>query len=88
MKIVNKARFITFMAVVIFLIIAGLSVAESKLQYQVADVHTVVAGETMWSICTKYKPSNMDIRDYIYEVCEYNNCSVDLQVGQNIELIK
>lgn len=86
-RIVNKGRFITIMAVVMFLIIAGLSVNKAERRIEEVDTHIVSAGENLWSICKEYK-GDMDLREYIFEVQKYNNCSANLQVGQEITLIK
>lgn len=86
-KIVNRARFITVMSVVLFLIIAGLHVTNCEEEKRVIATHTIVAGDTLWSICKEYKPANMDLREYIDQVQKYNNISCNLQIGQSIDLI-
>jgi len=37
--------------------------------------YSVQAGDTLWSIARKYKPADMDIREYIYYLKEYNDCT-------------
>jgi len=90
LKIVNKGRFITAIAILLFLICTALSVVKSvdTYEYEVVDVYQVMPGDTLWGICTQYRPDHMDIREYIYNVEQFNNCTADLQVGQIIKLIK
>ncbi len=90
LKIVNKGRFITAVAILLFLICAALSVVKSAdmNEYEVVAEYQVMPGDTLWGICTSYRPEHMDIREYIYNVEKFNNCNADLQVGQIIKLIK
>lgn len=75
MKIYDWRKFLTFIAILIFLLIValyGCTRQEPKLQ----DVqeHTVISGETLWSIAKAYCPSNMSIQEYVYKLRELNNC--------------
>lgn len=90
LKVVNKARFITAVAILLFIYCAGLYALKpvKTLEYQVVENYTVQRGDTLWSICTEYRPTNMDIRDYIYEVEQFNSCTEDIHAGQVIQLIK
>jgi hypothetical protein len=88
-RVVNKARLITVIAILLFLVIAILHVNRPKTENKIEVIkeYTVQAGDVLWGICKPYKPSNMDLREYIYNVCEYNGCTADLQIGQEIKLI-
>lgn len=96
MKICNWKRFITFIAIVILLLIVGLSQC-SKKELQVKEVqeykvqsgetYIVQKGDTIWGISTsvmKEKNIECDIRKVVYQIREDNNikdCG-NLQVGQ------
>ena len=48
----------------------------------------VYPGDTLWSIAASYCPEDMDIREYIYEVKEYNNMTTSgLRAGQTIDIL-
>ena len=47
----------------------------------------VSQGDTLWNIAVKYKPDDMDTRDYIEEIKAYNELvSSSIQVGQVLTL--
>lgn len=48
----------------------------------------VAPGDKLWTICREYCPSNMDIRDYISRVEEYNGITADIYPGQRINVFK
>lgn len=90
MKIVNKKRFITSMTILVLIIISIFNLVFANVDKSKTVVeHTVVCGETLWSIATEYKKEGQDVREYIYELRKLNNlddCS--LNVGQDIKIIK
>lgn len=46
---------------------------------------TVTSGDTLWDLCSPYKPSNMDIRDFIAKVRYENKLpNSELFVGQEL----
>ncbi len=46
---------------------------------------TVAGGDTLWDICTPYKPARMDIRDFIAKVKYENNLKTsELFIGQEL----
>ena len=46
---------------------------------------TVAGGDTLWDICTPYKPTRMDIRDFIAKVKYENNLKTsELFIGQEL----
>lgn len=91
MKIVNWKRFITFIAVVLFLIVVIVYVIKTNIkntEYEVIDAYTVKYGDTLWTICEKYRPADMDIREYIYLTAKTNDISNSLiYPGQTIQII-
>lgn len=90
MKIKNKKRFILSMTILASIIISILNLAFANVEKSITiEEHTVVCGETLWSIATEYKKDGQDVREYIYELRKLNNlddCS--LNVGQDIKIIK
>lgn len=90
MKIKNKKRFILSMTILVSIIISILNLVFANVEKSIKiEEHTVVCGETLWSIATEYKKDGQDVREYIYELRKLNNlddCS--LNVGQDILIIK
>ena len=90
MKIVNKKRFVLSITIFITIIISIFNLVFANVEKSKTVVeHTVVCGETLWSIATEYKKEGQDIREYIYQIRKINNledCS--LNVGQDILIIK
>lgn len=52
------------------------------------EEYYVEPGDTLWGIARQYCPDDMDIREYIYEVEEYNNMPTSgLRAGQTIDVL-
>ena len=51
---------------------------------QITEIY-IKKGDTLWAIAKKHKPSFMDIREYIYEVCKLNNID-NLYAGDVIQI--
>ena len=91
-RIVNKLRFTTFMtafvllAIVCFSSVLGyndVSASDNK-QY---EEYFVQAGDTLWDIASQFKPSDINIKKFIYEIQIHNNTDAEhLQAGQTIEI--
>ena len=88
--VINRIRFTTFMVVVMLIIgmagglMFGTLNAEgsSKTTYETI---TVQDGDTLWEIAETYKPAGKDIRDFIYEICDYNKISAgEIYHGQDL----
>ena len=47
-------------------------------------VYTVCKGDTLWSVASKYKPYESDIRKCVYSVEKINHIGADIQPGQTI----
>lgn len=90
MRIKNKKRFITSMTILVLIIISIFNLVFANVDKSVnIEEHTVVCGETLWSIATEYKKDGQDVREYIYEVRKLNNLAdCNLNVGQEILIIK
>ena len=88
LRIVNKARFITSMTVIIMFLVLIFSFTRAK-ENVVYEDYTVTVGETLWSIANENKKDKQDIREYIYKLQELNdldNCMI--YPNQTIKIIK
>lgn len=88
--VVNRLRFTVFLAAIIltFGMIGGVMIgsfdAEGSTKHSYQTI-TIQSGDTLWSIAEEYAPSDQDIRDYIYEVCDLNSIKAgDIVQGQDI----
>ncbi|MBR2546933.1 MAG: LysM peptidoglycan-binding domain-containing protein [Eubacterium sp.] len=88
--IVNRIRFtILLVAAILMITMAGGMMigsynaeGSSKTSYEMI---TVQYGDTLWEIAECYKPADKDIRDFMYEICDYNNISAgEIFQGQNL----
>ena len=88
--IINRIRFTALMVAVILIVgMAGSlrmgtfkAEGSSRTTYETI---TVQDGDTLWAIAETYKPAGKDIRDFIYEICDYNNISAGaIYHGQDI----
>lgn len=74
MKIYDWKKFLTFIAVVLFIIIACLYITNKKApEIERIEEYQIQSGETIWSICNKFRPKGMSIEEYIFNVRELNN---------------
>ena len=91
-RIANKGRFTAFLAVMIiaaaFLLVPalGFNTASGASTQQYVQVR-VEAGDTLWTLAQEYGPSDMDVRNVIFEICRLNGITAaDLQAGQYITI--
>lgn len=74
MKIYDWKRFGTFLAIVLFLILACLHQCSKKeLKVDHIEGYQIESGETLWSICSKFRPAKMSIEEYIHNVRVLND---------------
>ena len=91
-RIVNKVRFTTFLTAFILTTVISLSalfgysdVAASNIPNYVE--YYVESGDTLWDIAHEYAPENMNVKQFIYEICVHNDTDAShLQAGQVIEI--
>jgi LysM repeat protein len=84
MKIVNKKRFITAIAIMIFIFFATKISAKENV---ITEDYIVSAGETLWSIACEN--ADGDVREYIYQLREINNLEdCTIYPNQTIKIIK
>lgn len=88
MKIVNKKRFIAFVAIMILVITTIFNCYFAKSEISIED-YVVSKGQTLWSIASEYQKEGQDIRDYIYELRKINNLNdCVIYPGQVIKILK
>lgn len=88
LRIVNKARFITSMTVIIMFLVLVFSFTNAK-ENVIYENYTITAGETLWSIACENKKAGQDVREYIYELQNLNDLD-DCMIypNQTIKIIK
>ena len=83
-KVVNKKRFYLFItSLLISILFSGFFVmsatAYSKDDYLILEEDLIIenvlveTGDTLWNIALKYKNNNMDVRDMVEIIKDYNN---------------
>ena len=90
-KIVNPVRFFVFVFICVFTIMfAALGVASIN-SAEAASINTyqqvtIDTNGSLWEVAETHCKSNMDIRDYIDDICEINDITSNdvLQPGQVI----
>ena len=92
-RIVDKEKFSNFIIVLISIILVitmtVLFINALKEHHEIDHTvtYTVAQGETLWTICTEYRPEDMSIQEYIYNVREYNKIDPVIYPNQEIELL-
>lgn len=81
---------VIFIFLILFLLFNSISLitnnAEGQGNIKYAE-HTVIYGETLWSISKKYCRGNDDPRKFIYEVKKINNLKdVNIYAGQILRI--
>ena len=88
MKIYDWKKFLAFIAVLIFFIILILFISGKRERViNHVEEYVVTSGETLWSICTEYRPKDMSIQEYIYNIREYNKIGSIIHSGETIKLL-
>ena len=97
-RVVDRARFekvsrilATLIDVLIFisiLLIFVVIIPKNSVQAFDTEEYVVEAGDTLWSIASKNKKAGQDIRECIYELQKLNNIDCNLQIGQELKIIK
>lgn len=91
-RVANKLRFTIFVVLTILILTTainfalGLNTAVSLTVPEYMDI-AVAAGDTLWSIAETYMPSDVDIRESVYELCKINDISAsELYAGMTIQV--
>ena len=88
LRIVNKARFITSITVIIMFLVLIFSFTNAK-ENVIYEDYTVTVGDTIWSIASENKKDGQDVREYIYQLQKVNGLD-DCMIypNQTIKIIK
>lgn len=87
MKIYDWRKFTTFLAIVLFLVLLILTQCTRKKQVPKVQEYEVQSGETLWEIATMYRPKDMSIQEYIYNLKEYNNIGSIIYPNQVLKIL-
>lgn len=88
MRICNWKRFLTFITLVILFIILILSIINQKERPYVDVIdYQVEAGDTLWEISSKYRPDDMSIQEYIYNLKKFNDIGSIIYPKQTIHIL-
>lgn len=88
MRINDWRKFVTFIALLLFIATSVLLII-CKENHEVKEVieYEVECGDTLWSIGTEYRPNDMSIQEYIYNLQEYNNIGSIIYPNQIIQIL-
>lgn len=88
-RVVNPIRFFVFILICVMVIAFAASTVINSSKAEAASVSTylqveVTENDTLWGIAEENCTKNMDLRDYVSEICETNDieASDGLQPGQ------
>ncbi|WP_066496954.1 cell division suppressor protein YneA [Abyssisolibacter fermentans] len=90
--VANPVRFTIFLTIVFLLIIFTISnIIKSDSAYGKIEDNfktiTVIKGETLWSIASKYYDNDIDKRKIIYEIQKTNHKkTAAIQIGEELKL--
>lgn len=89
-RIASKFRFTMFLTIIILCVLttigfaSGMNTVSSSSMNQYNQVE-IKSGDTLWAIAADYGPSDQDVRNTVYDICQLNNISADqLEAGQKI----
>ena len=80
-RVINKARLILFIALLLIILYPAIMFAVGKPSDQVQKTYVKVyiePGDTLWSIAQSYLPSKTDIRDFIHSIKKVNKLDSSL----------
>lgn len=84
-----KLKIIGVTVYILLIVCSIIQIVQQKSTYEeniVESIYVVSQGDTLWDIAKEYCPSNMDIRDYIYDIKERNDISGTIHNGQVLEV--
>lgn len=91
MYIADKKRFITFLVVCLlsisFIFNHVIAKTSTETNYTYID-YVVTNGETLWTIASKYKADDEDIRNKVAEIKRDNDISTTIYQGQILKIKK
>ena len=90
---INWRKFATFLTTVICLVllialtVLAITMVKEERELDHIESYQVESGETLWSICSKYRPNNISIQEYLFNVEEYNGIGSMVYAGQTIQVL-
>ena len=91
--IVDKEKFRTFLftlfSIIFLIVLTILAIQEINKEKKLerTETYTIQSGDNLWQIGSKYRPSNMSIQEYIYNLQEYNNINSTIYPNQEIQIL-
>lgn len=88
----NKAKYQTILIIVVMLILGALTVVMITDSYSLGmdkyevTTYRVERGDTLWGIAERYCSNSDDIRVWIDEVEDLNNCTATIYPGQILKV--
>ena len=85
----KKETLFTILAILflIVLIILAHNTLQEERKLDHVEEYTIQSGETLWQIGSKYRPDNMSIQEYVYNLQEYNNIGSMVYENQIIQIL-
>lgn len=89
-KVKSKPRFITFLVIVAFMVIGGITSMTGSFESTATTVdeyttYTVCSGDTLWDIADQYRSEDTDARKAIFVISKINDIEAgDLQPGMEL----
>lgn len=82
-----KKGILTLLALILLFIAIYFATKATDKKLLDTEAYTIQNGETLWSICSQYRPEGMNIQEYIYNVQKYNDTGSVVYAGQTIEVL-
>lgn len=80
-KLINKARFYSFIIAIVLIISMGVLLKHQSVQCENIDKYEIVTvqnGDTIWDIAKKYNVQDKDLREFVYKIKKENDMFGDL----------
>lgn len=83
LKIINRHRFAAFLLILALVVILSIALADADREYSTKTIY-IEPGDTLWSLALQHNNTEMEIREYIGEVCRINNIDPEIFPGQAV----
>lgn len=93
MRITDEQKFrnfiITFISIILLIALAILAINQLNEEHELDHTvpYTIQSGNTLWEIGTEYRPKNMSIQEYLYNLEQYNGITANIRAGQTIQIL-
>jgi len=89
-RIRSKARFITFLVIMTFMVIGGIGFVTGSYESTATTTdeyttYTVGYGDTLWSIAEEYKSDRTDVRQAVFVISDINGIKAE-ELAPGMEL--